>query len=54
MLHNIKGECGHYLQSNVDEESACVVLQTSNEFNIEDLKTNALNFILSSGEPCLE
>ena len=54
MLHNIKDECGHYLQYNVDEERACFVLQISHDFNIEDLKTNALKFILSSGEPCLE
>jgi len=54
MLHVIKDKCSHYLQSSLDEERACLVLQTAHDFNLDDLKTNALKFILSSGEPCLE
>ena len=54
MLHNIKDKCSHYLQSNVDEERACVFLQTAHNLHMDDLQTNALKFILNSGEPCLE
>ena len=54
ILHVIKDKCSHYLQSSLDEERACVFLHTSHDFNIEVLKTNALEFILSSGEACLE
>ena len=54
MLHNIKDKCIHYLHSSVDDERACVVLQTAHDFNLDDLKTNALKLILTSGEPCLE
>jgi len=54
MLHNIKDKCSHYLQSSVDEERVCVVLQTAHDFHLDDLRTNALTFILSIGEPCLE
>ena len=54
MLHNIKDECSHYLQSNLDKECACVVLQTAHVFHLADLQTNALMFILNSGKPCLE
>jgi hypothetical protein len=54
MLHNIKDKCSHYLQSSVDEERACVVLQTAHDFHLDDLRTNALKFILSIGKPCLE
>jgi hypothetical protein len=54
MLHNIKDKCIHYLQSCVDEERVCVVLQTAHDFHLDDLKTNALTFILSIGESCLE
>ena len=54
MLHNIKDKCSHYLQSCVDEEGVCVVLQTAHDFHLDDLRTNALKFILSIGEPCLQ
>jgi BTB/POZ domain-containing protein 1/2 len=54
MLHNIKDKCSHYLQGSVDEERACVVLQTAHDFHLDVLRTNALKFILSIGEPCLE
>ena len=54
MLHNIKDKCSRYLQGSVDEERACVVLQTAHDFHLDDLRTNALKFILSIGEPCLE
>jgi len=54
MLHNIKDECSHYLQSSLDEECACVVLQTAHDLHLADLQTNALKFILNSGKPCLE
>jgi hypothetical protein len=54
MLHNIKDKCIHYLQASVDEERVCVVLQTAHDFHLDDLRTNALKFILSIGEPCLE
>jgi hypothetical protein len=37
----------------VDEERACVVLQTAHDFHLDDLRTNALKFILNIGEPCL-
>jgi hypothetical protein len=54
MLHNIKDKCSHYLQASVDEERVCVVLQTAHDFYLDDYRTNALKFILSIGEPCLE
>jgi hypothetical protein len=54
MLHNIKDKCSHYLQTSVDEERVCAVLQTAHDFHIDDLRTNALKFILNTGEPCLE
>ena len=54
MLHNIKDKCSHYLQGSVDEERVCVVLQTAHDFHLDDLRKNALKFILSIGEPCLE
>jgi hypothetical protein len=54
MLHNIKDKCSHYLQASVDEESVCVVLQTAHDFYLDDYRKNALKFILSIGEPCLE
>jgi hypothetical protein len=54
MLHNIKDKCSHYLQASVDEERVCVVLQTAHDFHLDDLRTNALKFILSIGEPCLQ
>ena len=54
MLHVIKDKCSHYLQSSLDEERACVVLQTAHDFHLDDIQTNALKFILNSGEPCLE
>jgi hypothetical protein len=54
MLHNIKDKCSHYLQASVDEERVCVVLQTAHDFHLDDLRTNALKFILNIGEPCLE
>jgi hypothetical protein len=38
----------------VDEERACVVLQTAHDLHMDDLHTNALKFILNSGEPSLE
>jgi hypothetical protein len=46
MLHNIKDKCIHYLQASVDEERVCVVLQTAHDFHLENLRTNALKFIL--------
>jgi len=54
MLHVIKDKCSHYLQSSLDEERACLVLQTAHDFHLDDLRTNALKFILNIGEPCLE
>ena len=54
MLHNIKDECSHYLQSSLDEECACFVLQTAHDLHLNDLQTKALQFILINGEPCLE
>jgi hypothetical protein len=49
MLHNIKDKCSHYLQTSVDEERVCAVLQTAHDFHIDDLRTNALKFILNIG-----
>jgi hypothetical protein len=46
MLHNIKDKCSHYLKASVDEERVCVVLQTAHDFHLDDLRTNALKFIL--------
>ena len=54
MIHYIKDKCSHYLQSCVDEERVCVVLQTAHDFHLDDLRTNALKFILNIGEPCLQ
>jgi hypothetical protein len=38
----------------VDEERVCFVLQTAYDFHLDDLRTNALKFILNIGEPGLE
>jgi len=54
MLHNIKDKCSHYLQSKVDEERACFILQTAHDFHLDDVQTNALKFILNSGVNSLE
>ena len=54
MLRNIKDECSHYLQSSLDEECACFVLQTAHDLHLDHLQTNALKFILNNGKPCLE
>ena len=54
MLHNLKDECSHYLQSSLDEECACFVLQTAHDLHLADLQTNAVKFILNNGEHCLE
>jgi len=54
MLRVIKDICSHYLQSGVDVERACVVLQKAHDFHLDDLRTNALKFILDRGIDCLE
>ena len=38
----------------MDEERVCFVLQTAYDFHLDDLRTNALKFILNIGEPGLE
>ena len=54
MLHNIKDKCMHNLESSVDVERACLVLQSAHDLHLDDLQANVLKFILNSGEPCLE
>ena len=53
MLHDIKRECGDYLQSSLDEECACDILQTAHGIHRDDIQTNILEFILNRGEACL-
>ena len=54
MLHDIRDKCLHDLESSVDKNRACVVLQTAHDLHLDDLQANVLNFILKSGESCLE
>lgn len=50
----IKDECNEFLASNVDIDHACGVLQTAQDYNMEDLKTKALNFIFDNGRAILD
>ena len=54
MLNNIKEKCIYNLKSNLDEERACLVLQSAHDLHLDDLHANVLKFILNSGEGCLE
>ena len=50
----IKNECKKFLAGNINEDYACVVLQTAHSFYLEDLQNDALQFIFSHGQSCLE
>ena len=54
MLDVIKNECKKFLAGNINEDYACVVLQTAHSFYLEDLQNDALQFIFSHGQSCLE
>lgn len=54
MLTAVKKECSTFLTSLIDTDHACVVLQTANDFNIENLKFEAVQFIFGHGKACIE
>ncbi|XP_063413366.1 BTB/POZ domain-containing protein 6-like [Mytilus trossulus] len=54
MLVNLKEQCSEFLNTNIDIDHACDVFQTANDFHMEDLKTNALNFIFKNPRECLD
>jgi hypothetical protein len=54
MLDVIKIECKKFLTVNINDDNACMVLQTSHSFHLEDLQKDALQFIFSHGKSCLE
>jgi BTB/POZ domain-containing protein 1/2 len=54
MIDVIKIECKKFLTANINDDNACVVLQTSHSFHLEDLQKDALQFIFYHGKSCLE
>jgi hypothetical protein len=54
MIDVIKNECKKFLTANINDDNACVVLQTSHNFHLEDLQKDALQFIFYHGKSCLE
>ena len=54
MLDVIKNECKKFLTVNINDDKACMVLQSAHNFHLEDLQKHALQFIFSHGKSCLE
>jgi len=54
MLDVIKNECKKFLAANINDDNACVVLQTAHNFHLEDLQKDALQFIFYHGKSGLE
>ena len=54
MLDVIKIECKKFLTANINEDYACMALQTAQYFHLEDLQKDALQFIFSHEQSCLE
>ena len=50
MLQAVKDECSRFLSSLLDHEHACVVLQTAHDFNLDNLKAKALQYIHKQGK----
>ena len=53
MIDVTKNECKKFLTANINEDYVCVVLQIANNFRLEDLQKDALQFIFSNGKSCL-
>ena len=53
MIDFIKNKCKKFLTANINEDYVCVVLQIANNFRLEDLQKDALQFIFSNGKSCL-
>ncbi|VDI53798.1 BTB/POZ domain-containing protein 6-like [Mytilus galloprovincialis] len=53
MLQTVKSECSQFLSTLIDEDHACVVLQTANDFHLEELKHKSLQYIHRHGKQCL-
>jgi hypothetical protein len=54
ILDVIKIECKRFLTANINDDNACMVLQTAHNFHLEDLQEDALQFIFAHGKSCLE
>jgi hypothetical protein len=54
MLDVIKIECKKFLTANINDDNACMVLQTAHNFELADLQNDALQFIFLHGKSCLE
>jgi hypothetical protein len=54
MLDVIKIECKKFLTVNINDDNACMVLQTAHSVHLEDLQKDALQYIFSHGKSCLE
>ena len=49
-----KIECKKFLTVNINDDNACMVLQTTHNFHLEDLQKEALQYIFSHGKSSLE
>jgi hypothetical protein len=54
MLDVIKIECKRFLTANINDDDACMVLQSAHNFALADLQNDALQFIFLHGKSCLE
>ena len=54
MLDVIKIQCKKFLTVNINDDNACMVLQTTHNFHLEDLQKEALQYIFSHGQSCLK
>jgi hypothetical protein len=54
MLDVIKIECKKFLTTHINDDNACMVLQSAHNFELADLQNDALQFIFLHGKSCLE